>query len=240
MSDRPAEDRHLGERERADLESERVRRPVGDERVVEPVGRREVPVTAAAVRRPHVGVNWGAAFFGWVAAMGLAVILTALAAAIGAAIGVTSASSVSQAADQISQNSKSVGIASGIVLAVIVFLAYYCGGYVASRMSRFEGVRQGFGVWVWAVVIAILVAIAAAVAGAKYDVLSSLNSFPRIPVRQGDLTTGGIIALAVLLVVSLLGALAGGRAGMHYHRKLEAAEPAEVVGRDAAGREVVD
>ncbi|MDQ6716581.1 MAG: hypothetical protein M3Z83_10780 [Actinomycetota bacterium] len=235
MSDRPAEERHLTERERADLDAGRVRHPVGDETVVDPVGRRPVPVVATGVR-PRIGVNWGAAFFGWVAAMGLAVILTALAAAIGAAIGVTTGSSVAQTADQISQNTKTVGIASGIVLGVIVFLAYYCGGYVASRMSRFEGVRQGFGVWVWAVVIAVLVAIAAAVAGAKYDVLSSINSFPRIPVRQGDLTTGGIIALAVLLVVSLLGALVGGRAGMHYHRKLEA----EVVGRDVVGRDVVD
>jgi len=175
--------------------------------------------------RPHVGINWGSAFFGWVAATGLAVILTALAAAIGTAIGVTRSSNASQAADQLSQNAKSVGIGSGIVLAVIIFLAYYCGGYIAARMSRFEGVRQGFAVWIWAIIIAIIVAIIAAVAGSKFDVLSSLNSFPRLPVKQGDLTTGGIIALAAFLVISLLGALVGGRAGMHYHRKLERAEP---------------
>ncbi len=217
-----------GRRERVDRDgdgddrSERGGRDPARERTVLRRRRGTVDGTRA---RPHVGINWGAAFFGWVAAMGLAVILTALAAAVGAAIGVTSSSSVSQAADQLSQNSKSVGIASGIVLAVVIFVAYYCGGYVAARMSRFEGVRQGFGVWVWAIVIAVIVAIIAAVAGAKYDVLSSLNSFPRLPVNQGSLTTGGIIALVALLLISLLGALVGGRAGMHYHRQLEAAEP---------------
>jgi MFS family permease len=114
-----------------------------------------------------------------------------------------------------------VGIAGGIVLVVILFVSYFCGGYVAGRMARFSGTKQGLAVWIWAIVIGIIVAILAAVAGSKYDVLSSLNSFPRLPVKQGDLTTGGVIALVVLLVVSLLGALAGGRAGMHYHRRLE-------------------
>jgi len=236
-SDRPGEESALGRREEVGATASRGRDRDGDgiddgrERGVrEPVTERRGGLggrgaVAARVGRPHVGINWGSAFFGWVAAMGLVVILTALAAAIGAAIGVTQSSSTTQAADQLSQNARSIGIGSGIVLAVIIFLAYFCGGYVAARMSRFEGVKQGFAVWAWAVIIAIIVALIAAVAGAKYDVLSSLNTFPRLPVNQGTLTTGGIIALVAFLLISLLGALLGGRAGMHYHRKLEQAEP---------------
>ena len=252
-NDRPEEDRYVGERERAELataarrgtdrsshdrdgdgvDDRRERHhdtgstvlPVvatkGPER---PVTRQREVVQPVPVR-PRVGINWGSAFFGWVAAMGLAVILTALVAAVGAAIGVTSGSSVTQATTQISQDPKSVSIVGGVVLAVVIFVAYYCGGYVAARMSRFEGVKQGLGVWVWAIIVAVAVAIAAAVAGAKYDVLSSLNSFPRLPVNQGELTTGGVIALVALLVISLLGALAGGGAGMRYHRKLESHDP---------------
>ena len=49
------------------------------------------------------------------------------------------------------------GLVGGIVLLVILFVAYYCGGYVAGRMARFHGARQGFAVWVWALVIAIVV-----------------------------------------------------------------------------------
>jgi hypothetical protein len=104
---------------------------------------------------------------------------------------------------------------------VILFISYYCGGYVAGRMARFNGLRQGLAVWIWAVVIAIIVAIAATAAGAKYDVLSDLNGFPRLPVDQGDLTTGGIIALIVVLAVALAGALLGGLAGMRYHRRVD-------------------
>ena len=177
-------------------------------------------VPAAAVH-PRVGIQWGSAFLGWLAAMGLAVLLTAIAAAIGAAVGVSSGTTSVEQATRQAQNNPTVGIVGGIVLVVILFVSYFCGGYVAGRMVRFSGTKQGFAVWIWAIVVGIIVAILAAVAGSKYDVLSSLNSFPRLPVKQGDLTTGGVVALVVLMVVSLLGALAGGRAGMHYHRRLE-------------------
>ena len=48
-------------------------------------------------------------------------------------------------------------------------------------MARFDGIRNGAAVFGWTVLIAVLVAILGAVAGAKYDVLDNLNSFPRIP-----------------------------------------------------------
>ena len=184
---------------------------------------RVVPGTARG--RLHVGINWGAAFFGWIAAVGLAVILTAFVAAVGAAVGVTQGATLENAADQLSnQDPQTVGVIGVILLAVIAFVSYYGGGYVAARMSRFDGARQGFAVWLWAIVVAVVVAIVAAVAGARFDVLSTLNSFPRLPVGQGDLTFTGILALALLLVITLMGAVLGGAAGMRYHRKLETAE----------------
>ena len=91
-------------------------------------------------------------------------------------------------------------------------------------MSRFDGARQGFAVWLWAVVVAVVIAIVAAIAGARFDVLSTLNSFPRLPINQGDLTATGVVALVLLLVITLLGAVLGGAGGMRYHRRLESAE----------------
>lgn len=185
--------------------------------------RRVVP--GAARGRLHVGINWGAAFFGWVAAMGLAVILTAFVAAVGAAVGVTQGvTTTDQATTQIQNNQDTVGVLGTILLAVIAFVSYYGGGYVAARMSRFDGARQGFGVWLWAVIVAVVVAIVAAVAGARFDVLSTLNSFPRIPVNQGAFTVTGVIALVLLLAITLLGAVIGGAGGMRYHRRLETTE----------------
>jgi len=109
----------------------------------------------------------------------------------------------------------------------VLFIAYYCGGYVAGRMARFNGLKQGLAVWLWAVLIAIVVAVVAAVAGSQFDVLNNLNAFPRIP-TSGTLTTGGLIALASVAVASLAGALLGGLAGMRFHRKVDQAafEPA--------------
>src|SRR5215207_4224626 len=49
--------------------------------------------TARARQRDEFGgVNWGASFFGWLVAVGVAVLLTAILAAAGAAIGLTSTS----------------------------------------------------------------------------------------------------------------------------------------------------
>ncbi len=169
------------------------------------------------------GIKFGSAFFGWLTATGTAVLLTALVAAAGTAVGVATNTDAGQAVGQATQNVSTVGIAGGIALAVVLFVAYYAGGYVAGRMARFDGAKQGIGVWLWAVVIAIVVAVLGAVAGSKYNILGTLNSFPRLPVDEGSLTTGGVVALLVAALVSLAGAVLGGLAGMRFHRKVDRA-----------------
>src|SRR3954467_952139 len=105
------------------------------------------------------GIKWGSAFFGWLTATGTAVILTALLSAAGAAVGVATDSTAADAADQAAQDSTTVGIVGGIALLLILVVAYYCGGYVAGRMARFNGMKQGIAVWVWSIVIAVVVAV---------------------------------------------------------------------------------
>lgn len=169
----------------------------------------------------HGGIKIGSAFFGFLTATGVSVLLTALAGAIGAAVGLASDTGPGAATAQATESAGTVGIVGGIILLVILFVAYYCGGYVAGRMARFNGMKQGIAVWVWALVIAIVVAILTAVAGSQFNVLAQLNSFPRIPISEGDLTTGGIIAAIAVVVASLAGAILGGLAGMRFHRKVD-------------------
>jgi hypothetical protein len=169
------------------------------------------------------GVKIGSAFFGWLTATGTAVLLTAFVAAAGGAVGVATNTDAGSATFQASQSPKTVGILGAVVLLVVLFVAYYCGGYVAGRMARFNGLTQGLAVWLWAVVIAAVVAILVAVAGSKYDVLGKLNSFPRIPVSEGTLTTGGVVVVVVVAVGSLAGALLGGLAAMRFHRRVDRA-----------------
>jgi hypothetical protein len=191
-----------------------------DDSVAQPGDRRTV---VNRQREAHGGIKVGSAFFGFLTATGVGVLLTALVTAAGTAVGLANGTTASDVTSQATSKASAttIGIVGGIILLVILFIAYYCGGYVASRMARFNGLKQGFAVWLWAVVIAIVVAVLAAVAGSKYNILGQLNSFPRIPVSEGNLTTGGIIAAVAVVVASLAGALLGGLAGMRFHRRVD-------------------
>ncbi|MBT2537770.1 TIGR04086 family membrane protein [Arthrobacter sp. ISL-69] len=168
------------------------------------------------------GIKIGSAFFGWLAATGTAVLLTALVAAAGTAVGLATNTDVNEAVNQASSD-QTVGLTGVIVLLVILFVSYYCGGYVAGRMARFGGAKQGFMVWVWAAIFAVIIALLAMIAGERFNILANLNSFPRIPVNEGQLTTTGIIAAVVVAAVALVGAVVGGMAGMRFHRKVDRA-----------------
>lgn len=175
----------------------------------------------ARQKEEHGGVKIGSAFFGFLTAVGVGVLLTALLAAAGTAVGVASGTDPAKATAEASRSASTVGLVGGIALLVILFLAYYCGGYVASRMARFDGLKQGLAVWLWALFVAVVVAVLGAVAGSEFDILARLDSFPRIPVSEGALSTGGIIAAVAVVLASLAGALLGGIAGMRFHRKVD-------------------
>ena len=161
------------------------------------------------------GFNWGSAFFGWLVAIGLGALLTALLAAAGTAIGLTSVSE-----GEANSNAETIGIGGGILLLIVSLIAYYAGGYVAGRMSRFDGARQGFGVWAFGLIVTVAIAAAGWILGDEYNLLDQLN-LPRIPVDAGDLTTGGLIALAAILLGTLLAAITGGKVGQRYHNRVD-------------------
>ena len=188
--------------------------------VVEEIPTRETVV--AREKEQFGGIKVGSAFFGWLTATGTAVLLTALVAAGGTAVGLATNTDVNDAVDQASSN-QTVGLTGIIVLLVILLVAYYCGGYVAGRMARFNGARQGFMVWIWALIAAIVVAVLGLVAGQRFNILANLNSFPRIPINEGELNTLSIIAAIVVAAVALVGAVLGGLAGMRFHRRVDRA-----------------
>ena len=169
----------------------------------------------ARQREEYGGINWGAAFFGWLVAVGVAVLLTGLLAAAGAAIGLTE--SVRRAPRP--RRCRSRG---AIALLAVLAIAYYCGGYVAGRMSRFDGARQGIGAWVVGLLITIGAAILAVIAGSEYNVVERAN-LPRLPIGDETLTTGGALATVAIVLGTLLFAALGGVAGARYHRKVDRA-----------------
>jgi len=166
------------------------------------------------------GMKFGSCFFGWLTASGTAVLLAALVTGIGTALGFSPNVDM---ANPTPVQTQSIGLVGGIVLLAIIFVSYLAGGYVAGRMARFNGLKQGLGVWLWAVLIAILAAAAGLVAGARFDVLAPVNSLPRLPMNAGTLTVGAILVAVGVVAASLIGALLGGLAGMRYHRRVDRA-----------------
>jgi hypothetical protein len=221
------------DRDRADDRTMAADRTVADDRVVtrdrdldrdgvDDRVERHGPVLAPAAldtmrarqRDRFGGIQWGSDFFGWLCAIGLASILTAILVGAGVALGLsTSDASNSNAAQQI-------GLGGGIALLVVLAIAWFCGGYVAGRMARFDGARQGIGVWLWTVLAAVIVAGLAAIGGSNYDIFQRLN-LPRIAVGDNTLTAGGAIAGAAAIIVTLLFAVIGGKAGERYHRRVD-------------------
>lgn len=163
------------------------------------------------------GFKFGSAFFGWLTATGTAVLLTALIAAIGAGIGFSGV----DAGEAVADNPGAAGIVSLIVLVVVLLVSYFAGGYVAGRMARFSGAKQGVAVWIWAIVIAVVIAIVTAVAGGEWETLSTVDSLPRIPITPEAATLTGVLTALGAAIVALIGAILGGMAGMRYHRRVD-------------------
>jgi amino acid transporter len=179
--------------------------------------------TRDRVEDPHArdkfgGINWGSGFFGWLVAIAVAILLTSIVGAIAGAVSANADVTQSQAQRQ----AGTIGIAAAIVLLLVLAIAYYTGGYVAGRMSRFDGGKQGLAVWLIGLLVTVVALVLGAVFGSKYNILDRV-SLPRIPVSTSDLSTGGIITAVLVLVLTLLAAMAGGKVGHRYHDRVDRA-----------------
>jgi hypothetical protein len=178
--------------------------------------REQMRAVRTRQREEYGGINWGAAFFGWLVAIGLGALLVGLLAATGAAVGLTDLS------DEAAGNAREIGVGGAIALLAALAVAYLAGGYVAGRMSRFDGARQGAGVWFLGLVVTAVLAVAGAILGSEYNVLEQLD-LPALPLGDSELATGGALALAIVIVGTFIAAVVGGKMGERYHRKVDRA-----------------
>jgi hypothetical protein len=162
------------------------------------------------------GFKFGAAFFGWLIAISMSVLL--MAAVSAAALG------TAQILDYTTSDAKAQpGAASITAAAVSIFMlmiAFYTGGYVAGRLARFDGGRQGFGVWMIALVVAAIAGGVGWVLDNQYDLIGRIN-WPDVSLTNNTLALGGIVAGATLLVLTLLAAILGGKNGRRYHDRID-------------------
>ncbi|MFC5727852.1 MULTISPECIES: hypothetical protein [Nocardioides] len=164
------------------------------------------------------GVNGGAAFFGWLVAIAMTVLLMSIVGAIASAVGASTNFTQTDA----EREASAVGLGAAIALVVVMVIAYYAGGYVAGRMSRFDGGRQGVAVWALGLVITLLAVGAGWLFGSEYNILDRVD-LPRFPIPSDTATIGGIITVLALLIGTLLAAIAGGKVGHRYHDRVDQA-----------------
>lgn len=162
------------------------------------------------------GMRIGAGFFGWLSAIALTVLLSAVAGAIAAAVGTSTDFTLNDA-----ESLQGAAVTGAVILLAVLLLSYFAGGYVAGRMSRFSGLQQGLAVWLWGLLAAAVVIVLGLVFGADLDT-AGMDAV--VPLDLQEATAGAWIAVGIMLAATLLGALLGGLAGMRYHRRIDRAD----------------
>lgn len=167
-------------------------------------GRGVLADARALQHERYGGAKIGSAFFGWLVAVGLTVLLGVLAGVVSAAAGVRDGA---------------VGL---VVPVVVLVVAYFAGGYVAGRLARFDGARNGFLAWTVGMLGSLALALVGVFVGAQYDVLSRV-ALPALPASLDQVTWSAVAVVAAAVVGTLLAAVLGGKAGEGYHRRVDRA-----------------
>jgi magnesium-transporting ATPase (P-type) len=160
------------------------------------------------------GFSVGAVFFGWLVSVALPVFILALLSV--AAAGAAATYDVTRS-DLDGRGDTVALVASGLVAASTV-IGFIAGGYVAGRMVLRNGARHGVGVWVLAIVATAMSGLSAYALQTRYDVDDIVNT-PDMSAPFGLTDVRAIFAFAVVLLVTLLAAALGGRAGQRYHTR---------------------
>ena len=167
---------------------------------------------------------------GTLVAYGAFVVLFAIASAI--------ATAISDDVDLPNLNWEQLGIVSSLIVAAVLLVSYFFGGYVAGRMARRGGAVNGLLVFVLSLlVIVLLTLLINAVVDNEAAIVANLRNagIPTSWEEWGDAATiAGLASLAAMLV----GAVLGGIVGERWHGKLARRAMDPSVGAQARHREM--
>src|SRR5215213_9349938 len=171
------------------------------------------------LRDMYGGVDWLASFLGYIFAVVVGSLFAVVAGLVLAPLGFSV-----NLGGQIG-----AGIITGLVLVgVLIFLTYFFGGYVAGRLARFDGGRNGAMLLLWTLAVALLAALAGGIfsnflpTGISDGLRSLIQN--QVLTTIGNLTQLGIVGILVAigaLLVALLGGFLGGRLGSRYHAEID-------------------
>jgi hypothetical protein len=172
------------------------------------------------LRDMYGGVDWLASFLGFVFVLVAGALLSLVAGLVLVPLGISP--------DLAGAELGAAAITGLVLVAILVFLTYFFGGYVAGRLARFDGGRNGAMLLLWTgVTVLILALINAVLSGflparvsedignlVQNNVLSTIGGLSQLGVA-------GVLIFAGALLVALLGGFLGGRLGSRYHTEID-------------------
>jgi hypothetical protein len=206
--------------EEEDPETRVIRTPGGraEEATSYPGGYAEAPeFREARLREAYGGVDWLASFIGSVFALVCGGILLSFSGYLLGFLGFTLNREQPFTLD-------TALIAGLVVIGLVLFLAYFLGGYVAGRLARFDGGRNGAATVLWGILLYFIFALFGTFLPGPLSEL--LQGFGRNSVQPAiaSLTEAGLAGLGIVigaLLLELLGGFLGGRLGNSYHTRID-------------------
>lgn len=114
------------------------------------------------------------------------------------------------------------------VIGALLFLAYFFGGYVAGRLARFDGGRNGVMLLLWTFFTAVLILLAGGIFSGflPSSVSEEIQGFINGGLLStiGNLRELGALGIGIVvaaLLLAFLGGFAGGRLGSRYHSEID-------------------
>ena len=173
------------------------------------------------LRDMYGGVDWLASFLGFVFTLVIAAVFSTVAGLVLVPFGFS---------PDISGGELGASVLTGLaVVGVLIFLTYFFGGYVAGRLARFDGGRNGAMVLAWTIIVGLILALVALVfSGFLPSGVARLigNLAQGTTAAAGNLAgagVAGIVIAVVALLLALLGGIFGGRLGGRYHTEIDRA-----------------
>jgi hypothetical protein len=173
------------------------------------------------LRDMYGGVDWLASFLGFVFTLVTAAVFSTVAGLVLVPFGFS---------PDFSGGELGASVLTGLaVVGVLIFLTYFFGGYVAGRLARFDGGRNGAMVLAWTIIVALILALVALVfSGFLPSGVARLiaNLAQGTASAAGNLADAGVVGIVVAvaaLLLALLGGIFGGRLGGRYHSEIDRA-----------------
>lgn len=170
------------------------------------------------LRDMYGGVDWLASFLGFVFALVAGAIFSAVVGVVLAPLGFS---------PNLTGSLGAAVITGLVLLGVLIFLTYFFGGYVAGRLARFDGGRNGAMLLVWTLLTGLLLVLAAGVFsgflpdGATAAIGSTMNGVLSALDSLSQAGVVGIVVVVAALLLALIGGFLGGRLGSRYHAEID-------------------